>query len=60
MKFLLAGVSLSVLGGLPQAPALAQDTAAADDAVEIEEIVVTSRRRAERLQDVPATVTAFT
>ena len=39
-------------------PVLAQD--GADNALEIEEIVVTARKRGESLQDVPATVVAFT
>ncbi|MBA4165848.1 MAG: TonB-dependent receptor, partial [Erythrobacter sp.] len=41
------------------APLAAQDTAAAPAAEESDEIVVTSLRRSETLQDTPAAVTAF-
>jgi iron complex outermembrane recepter protein len=47
------------------APAHAQQTAASEAPVEtnepgIEEVIVTARKRSERLQDVPAAITAFT
>src|SRR3546814_8836372 len=57
---LFAGVSL-----LTTVPVMAQDVAPAPAAAEEEmavdsgEIVVTARRREERLQDVPVSVTAF-
>ncbi|MBA4767499.1 MAG: TonB-dependent receptor [Porphyrobacter sp.] len=44
---------------LATAPLAAQDTAAAPAAEESDEIVVTSLRRSETLQDTPAAVTAF-
>ena len=58
---LLAGAGWSALS----TAALAQDagaaaTAAPQDATEIGEVIVTARRRAEALQDVPVAVTAFT
>jgi iron complex outermembrane receptor protein len=58
---LLAGAAWSALSTM----AMAQTTAAAaapeaQDATEIGEVVVTARRRAEALQDVPIAVTAFT
>lgn len=40
-------------------PATAQDTAQADTAA-VEEIIVTAQRKAERLQEVPIAITAFT
>lgn len=55
----LAGVAASALGA---APAAAQEQAPAARPAEpagVEEIVVSARRRDERLQDVPAAVTAF-
>jgi iron complex outermembrane receptor protein len=42
---------------LPALPASAQDEAASDA---VEEIIVTSRKRSERLQDIPDAVTVFT
>ncbi len=60
LKRFLLGTSALVLLGLP-AIAQAQGAGAqADDEFSIEEIVVTSRKRGEALQDVPATVSAFT
>lgn len=60
LKRFLLGTSAIALLGFP-AIAQAQDTGAqADDEFSIEEIVVTSRKRGEALQDVPATVSAFT
>lgn len=54
-----ASVAALLAGGwLAAAPAEAQQGEAAD-AVALDEIVVTARKRAERLQDVPITVTAF-
>jgi iron complex outermembrane receptor protein len=50
----LVALSSAVLSVAP-APALAQD----DPAVAIEEIIVTSRRREESLQEVPIAVTAY-
>ncbi|HEY3695275.1 TonB-dependent receptor [Phenylobacterium sp.] len=54
------GASLAAM--LAGAPALAQPAAtpAASRASDLEEVVVTARRREERLQDVPVAVTAFT
>ena len=50
---LLAGASLAVLA----APALAQETAPANDASANGDIIVTANKRAENVQDVPKTVT---
>jgi len=60
-RAMLAGAALGlVLAWASTGPAGAQDTqGASDEEVAIEEIVVTSQRRAERLQDVPITVDAF-
>ena len=58
---LMLGVSTAVLIGVPAVEASAQ-TAAPSDEVETAsagEIVVTARRRAESLQDVPVAVSAF-
>ncbi|WND03480.1 TonB-dependent receptor [Temperatibacter marinus] len=49
----LSGVS--ILAALPAAPLIAQD----DDEM-LEEIIVSARRKEEKLQDVPGTVTAIT
>lgn len=62
-RSLVSGVILSLLGftlgGLMAAPtALAQSSDAGSQPL-LEEIIVTARRRAESLQDVPGTVTAF-
>ncbi|MBW8303588.1 MAG: TonB-dependent receptor [Brevundimonas sp.] len=54
---MLAGVSAPVLAALPAA---AQEAPQADEqASTLEEVVVTARRREERLQDVPVAVTAL-
>jgi len=55
---LAAGCSLAALSA---APAIAQDQAPApvQDATTVDEVIVTAQRRAERLQDVPVTVTVF-
>ena len=50
----MIGAVGSIVGFAP--PALAQTTASAD---QVEEVVVTARRREERLQDAPVAVTAF-
>ncbi|WP_308910286.1 TonB-dependent receptor [Pseudokordiimonas caeni] len=59
----LAGTSLLALtAGLlsvPTTAALAQESASDDGGMVLEEITVTSRRRSESLQSVPAAVTAF-
>ena len=49
---LIIGMSATFLSSLPITPIFAENTA-------IEEIVVTARKRAENLQDVPVTVSAF-
>jgi iron complex outermembrane recepter protein len=41
-------------------PALAQDAAPSDDAIQLQEVTVTAERRSENLQAVPIAVTAFT
>lgn len=59
-NLLSAGVSaLSLLLALGAAPALAQEVATDTQTSTVEEIVVTARRRDERLQDVPVAVTAL-
>lgn len=58
---LLGGAAVALMVNFGSAGARAQGAQAADaDAFEIEEIVVQSRKRGENLQDVPATVAAFT
>jgi iron complex outermembrane receptor protein len=60
MRFwLLASSAAAVLAAAPGA-ALAQAQAANNDTAQLEEIIVTSTKRAERLQDVPVAVTAIT
>jgi len=57
MMMCVSGLAISVAAGaqeVPQSPAGMQVSSG------LEEIVVTSRKRAERLQDVPLTVSAFT
>lgn len=54
---LLAGLSLTTLAAVPAA---AQDAAAEEAAIGSDDIVVTARKRAETLQDVPMAVTAVT
>lgn len=54
----LALVSTAYCGGMV-APAMAQNNAPAATASDDEAIIVTARRRAERLQDVPIAVTAY-
>ncbi len=58
-KFALLFGALAVTPFAAAAPALAQDTPAAE-ATNDDEIIVTARRRAESLQDVPLAVTAIT
>ncbi len=54
---MLAGASAAVLTALP---AVAQEApSATEQASTLEEVVVTARRREERLQDVPVAVTAL-
>ncbi|GAB4139466.1 MAG: TonB-dependent receptor [Sphingomonadales bacterium] len=56
--FLLSSASIAAMAAHP---AMAQDAPAQATAIQsFEEIVVTARRRAESLQDVPGTVTALT
>ncbi len=55
---LLASTALIGFGNVPSAQAQAQQAAAAGNG--LEEIVVTARRREEKLQTVPVAVTAFT
>ncbi|RZJ00933.1 MAG: TonB-dependent receptor [Brevundimonas sp.] len=52
---MLAGVSATVLCAMP---AMAQEAPGDDQASVLDEVVVTARRREERLQDVPVSVTA--
>jgi iron complex outermembrane recepter protein len=52
--------ALTILAPVAVTPASAQQTPAASDAVTLDEIVVTARRRAENLQDVPVSITALT
>lgn len=54
-KLILSAATVAILIGAPP-PALADDAADAS----VEEVVVTVRRRAEKLQDVPITVSAVT
>ena len=54
--WLIAGAALGALGAWT--PVQAQEAAGARPAGELEEVVVTARRREESLQDVPTTVTA--
>lgn len=54
-------VALAAVATAMCAPAMAQDAAAAQpDGLSNDEIVVTAQRRAERLQDVPITITSLT
>ena len=48
------GIAVASIAGVSTAPAIAQEGAA------IEEVVVTARKRAESLQEVPIAITAFT
>lgn len=64
-RFLLAGVSAAAIGSInPFAIAHAQDTTATAQQAEVRampgEIVVTARKRSERLLDVPETIQAVT
>lgn len=56
-KILAAGVGLAALSS---GAAWAQDAASAQDSTQVEDIIVTARKRAERLADVPVAVTAIT
>jgi iron complex outermembrane receptor protein len=56
-RALLATVAIVTVGSA--APAIAQDAPDAGSSVAIDEVVVTARRREERLQDVPVAVTAL-
>ncbi len=56
---LFAGAALLALPAAAQPAAQAADGQAANDAVESAEIIVSARRRDERLLDVPVAVTAF-
>lgn len=53
-------VAAAVTFAIAQSPASAQGSAAQSDALVLEEIVVTARKREESLQDVPVAVTAVT
>jgi iron complex outermembrane receptor protein len=57
LRALLTGTALAA--GLIPAMALAQETPPPKDALEVEEIIVTAQRREEKLQDIPAAVSAF-
>lgn len=50
-----AGIALTLGAGA----ASAQEQAAADDQLQLEEVIVTAQRREQSLQDVPVSVTAF-
>lgn len=56
-KILAAGVGLAALSG---GAAWAQDVPSTDDSAQVEDIIVTARKRSERLADVPVAVTAIT
>lgn len=60
ISWLLATTALAAVVGAPP-PALAQsnEQASPEPASALEEVVVTARRRSERLQEVPVAVTAF-
>ena len=49
----LSLIGASVIAAIAAGPAGAQET-------QLEEVVVTARQRAERIEDVPVTITAFT
>ncbi len=57
---LLAGSAAGVLAGAAHAQGAAPERPAADDRVAVEEVIVTSQRRSENLQNVPISVTALT
>jgi iron complex outermembrane receptor protein len=57
---LAASASVMVLGSAPGAHAQATSNIDAGPSNQVEEVVVTSRRREEKLQDVPLAVSAFT
>lgn len=54
---LLAGLCCTVIATGAQAQSQAAGTAASDGPDEVEEVIVTAQRRAERLQDVPIAIT---
>lgn len=54
----LAGTSLAAIIAGAALPAMAQ-TAGADQAVQVDEIIVTARKTSERLQEVPLAITAM-
>lgn len=56
---LLISTALGLTLGAPAAAQQSEDNSAAEDSGRIGDIVVTARRRAENLQDVPDTITAF-
>lgn len=51
---------LATIAGLTPFAALAQEVAANDASLDIDEIVVTAQKRSERISDVPITISAFT
>ncbi|HVW69766.1 MAG TPA: TonB-dependent receptor [Steroidobacteraceae bacterium] len=57
---LLASAALSLQVGSPHAAAADETGAAAGSGDELEEIVVTAQKRAEKLQDIPVAATAIT
>lgn len=59
LSSILVAVGLCTLGTVAPSRAIAAD-ASADQAVKLQEVVVTAQKREEKLQDVPAAVTALT
>ena len=55
-KLITSAVNAAIAGSLLTLPALTQ----AQDSLQLEEVVVTARKRTESMQDVPIAVTVFT
>jgi iron complex outermembrane recepter protein len=62
-RLLMAGSALALAGAIPACAATADAAAATDaqaqGAAQVQEVIVTARRVAERIQDVPAAITAM-